>query len=242
MMTSTSWLAVPLNQQARLRLFCFPYAGGGAQIYHRWHEAFPAASGVKVCPVQLPGRGSRLHEKPFNQCAPLVEAAASALLPYFDRPFVFFGHSMGALISFELARLLRRKRGPQPLHLFLSGRPAPQTKMSEPLTYNLPEAEFIEQLRRLNGTPQEVFNHPELLQLMLPTIRADFTLSQTYTYLAEPPLRCPISAFGGLQDEDVSREQLDAWREQTISNFSFLHSAEKQLLQTLAHELSYHRF
>ena len=122
---STRWLACPqLNPQARMRLFCFPYAGGGASIFHRWPGKLPTM--VEVCAVLLPGRGNRLTEPPFIQLSPLVQTLTEALLPHLTTPFAFFGHSMGALIGFELARQLRRQQGPSPVHLFVSGREAPQ--------------------------------------------------------------------------------------------------------------------
>lgn len=241
------FLTRTLNPQAKLNLFCFPYAGGGAQIFHNWQKAFPPSTGVQVWPVQYPGRGSRLREKPFTRCASLVEALAPAVLPLTDRPFALFGHSMGATIAFELARLLREHHGREPAQLFVSGRRAPQVPEEEPATHHLPDPEFIVELRRLNGTPAEVLDHPELMQLMLPVIRADFTLTQTYTYTPAPPLSCPISIFGGLDDQDVTREHLAGWCEQTegqcsmrmfAGNHFFLQSAEGTILEVVRQELS----
>jgi medium-chain acyl-[acyl-carrier-protein] hydrolase len=232
------------NPEARLRLFCFPYAGGGALIFRTWPDGLPQT--VEVCAVQPPGRETRLKEPPFTQLPPLVQALAPVLRPYLDKPFAFFGHSMGAIISFELARHLRREPGPQPLQLFVSGRRAPQVPDTDDLTYNLPEPEFMEELRRLNGTPQAVLEHPELMKLMIPTLRADFELIQTYAYTPEPPLDCPLSVYGGLQDEDVSREHLEGWREQTTAAFVsrmfpgdhfYLHTSQQLLLRTLSQEL-----
>lgn len=176
----------------------------------------------------------------------LVEAMTPALLHRLDKPFAFFGHSMGAIIGFEIARLLRRKHYPQPLHLFVSGRRAPQIPDPNPPTYDLPHLDFLRELRRLNGTPQEVLENPEMMALMLPILRADFTLTQTYSYSAEPPLDCSVSAFGGLQDNEVDPEYLEAWREQTTGSFSlqmfagdhfFLNASQPQLLQALSREL-----
>ncbi|HEV7906270.1 MAG TPA: alpha/beta fold hydrolase [Pyrinomonadaceae bacterium] len=224
-------------------MFCFPYAGGAASVYRNWAKHLP--SSIEVCPVQLPGRGSRMGEPFFRRIEPLVEAAAEALLPYFDRPFAFFGHSMGAIISFELARLLRREHKLLVTKLFLSARPAPHLPDDEPTTYNLPEPEFREELRRLKGTPQEVLEHPDLMALMSPMLRADFEVCQTYEYVPEPPLKCPITVFGGLQDEEVSREQLDAWRAHTDASFAlrmfpgdhfFLHASAPMLLRLIAQE------
>lgn len=246
---ASPWLVFPReNRAARLRLFCFPYAGGTALTYRHWPGALPA--GVEVCAVQLPGRGNRFHEPPYGDLRRLVEAAAPALAPFLDGPFAFFGHSMGALIAFELARHLRREFGLQPAHLFVSGRRAPQLDRDETVTYNLPEAGFIDSLRDLNGTPPEVLEHRELMQLMVPLLRADFAVCQTYSYTPEPPLGCPLTAFGGLSDREVSREQLGAWREQTSAAFAmrllpgdhfFLNSAQATLLDLLSHELNRRR-
>jgi medium-chain acyl-[acyl-carrier-protein] hydrolase len=243
---ATPWLVVPReNPSARLRLFCFPYAGGTAMTYRRWPESLPG--GVEVCAVQLPGRADRLREKPFCSLLPLVRAVAHAIAPRLDKPFALFGHSMGAMVAFELARHLRGEWGLLPAHLFVSGRRAPQLDRSERVTYNLSEPEFIESLRDLNGTPPEVLEHRELMQLMSPLLRADFAVCQTYDYLHEPPLACPITAFGGLSDREVSRQQLEAWREQTSASWVlrmlpgdhfFLDSAQGTLLSLLSHELN----
>lgn len=233
------------NPGASLRLFSFPYAGGSTLIFRKWPEALPA--NVEMCSIELPGRGSRLREPAFATMAPLVEAIAQAISPYLDKPFAFFGHSMGAIISYELSRYLRRRQQVIPVHLFISGRRAPQIPDEEPPTYNLPEPEFIDELRRLNGTPREILQHPELMQLIMPQLRADFAVCQTYIYTPEAPLDCPISVFGGVKDHPVTRTNLEAWREQTTASFSlrmfpgdhfFLQTAAQTLLRILAEELS----
>ena len=227
-----------------LRLFCFPYAGGSPLIFRDWPNSMPLP--VEVCLVQLPGRGIRLNETPFTRLTSLVEALARDITPYLDKPFVFFGHSMGAMISFELARALRREHGLSPKHLFLSGRTAPQVARDEPVTYHLPEPEFIDEVRRLNGTPKEVLNNPELMQLLIPLLRADFEVCQTYEYQPDAPLDCPITVIGGLQDIEVKRQNLELWREFTTSRFLlrmlpgdhfFLHTAQPLLLRVLSQEL-----
>ncbi|MBD0370015.1 MAG: thioesterase [Pyrinomonadaceae bacterium] len=233
--------------EAKTRLFCFPYAGGGASIFRGWQDELPQT--VEVCAVELPGRGKRLLETPFTELSSLVRAAADALLPYLDKPFAFFGHSMGAVIGFELARHLRDEEGKRPLHLFVAGRRAPQLAETEAPTYNLPDAEFIDELRRLQGTPEEVLEHPELMELMIPVLRADFELIQTYGYTDGAPLGCPITAFGGDEDEGATAADLEAWAEQTTAAFSlrvlpgnhfFLNTARPHLLETIARELSRH--
>jgi medium-chain acyl-[acyl-carrier-protein] hydrolase len=231
------------NPRAVLRLFCFPYAGGGALVFRDWSEILPKE--IDVSAVQLPGRGNRLRESAFKEMPSVVEAVGREIMSLLDRPYAFFGHSMGAIISFELARLLRRSGHAGPTHLFVSGHKAPQVPKTEPFTYNLPDAEFIAELQRLNGTPREVLDHPELMQMMAPLLRADFESIQSYSYKDEPPLECPITALGGLQDPDISRETLEPWREQTTAAFNlrmfpgdhfFLNTDQPRLLRVIAHE------
>jgi medium-chain acyl-[acyl-carrier-protein] hydrolase len=229
---------------ARLRLFCFPYSGGNSFIFRNWQARLPQA--VELCAVQLPGRAARLKEQPFSHLKPLVEAVAAAISPAFDKPFAFFGHSMGALISFELARFLRRRQMPQPVHLFVSGRRGPQVPDTDPPFHDMPEPEFIKELRRLNGTPGELFEHEELMQVFIPLLRADFSVCQTYVYTPEPPLDCSITAYGGAADPEIRDERLQAWREQTTALYHarifpgdhfFLNTAQEQVLKALSDDL-----
>jgi medium-chain acyl-[acyl-carrier-protein] hydrolase len=213
-------------------------------IYQSWSTLLPPK--MEVCPIQLPGRGKRLLENPYLRLAPLVEDVAEAISPYLDRPFAFFGHSMGAMIGFELARLLHRERKPGPSYLIFSGRRAPHLPRTEPLTYNLQESEFFEKLRELDGTPEEVFESAELMKLMLPILRADFEVVQTYQHEPGEPLDCPFSVYGGLQDSYVQKEHLKAWSSHTASTFKlrmfpgnhfFIRTAQHQLLTSIAEDL-----
>jgi medium-chain acyl-[acyl-carrier-protein] hydrolase len=240
-----SWIACcEPRPQARLRLFCFPYAGSGASVFRTWPGGLP--TDFEVCPVQLPGRGTRLMERPFSQLSPLVQALTQALSPLLDKPFAFFGHSLGSLVSFELARELRRQYGVYPVRLFVSSGHAPQIAHRGLPIHTLPEREFLAELHRLNGTPTEVLAHQELMEIMLPVLRADFALYENYVYAPDSPLDCPISAFGGLQDHRVSHSDLEAWRDQTSVSFSlrmfpgdhfFLNTTPSLLLQVLSREL-----
>jgi medium-chain acyl-[acyl-carrier-protein] hydrolase len=240
-----NWVACAKpNPQAKFRLFCFHYAGGGASAFRTWSNSLPQS--VEVCAIELPGRGSRLMEPPFTQLEPLIQKLTRVLLPYLDKPFAFFGHSMGGLVSFELTRLLRREYGVSPVHLLVSGHRAPQLPDPDPPIHALPESEFLQELRRFNGTPQAVLENAELMELLLPTLRADFAVVETYAYTPDPPLDCPIAAFGGLHDREVSCDELEAWREQTNASFLlemfpgdhfFLHSAGSLLLQSLSQKL-----
>lgn len=232
------------NPRAHLRLFCFPFAGGGASVFRAWPaEAVPQ---IEVCPVQLPGRENRLLDEPLTRVSAVVEALAPVLLPHLDLPFAFFGHSLGGLISFELARLLRREYGKAPAHLFVAGCAAPQIADPDLPIYNLPEPEFVAELRRLKGTPEGVLQQPELMQMLLPCLRADFEMGSTYEYVADEPLPYPISALGGLADPEISRADLEAWREHTRAKFVlrmlpgehfFLLTTRTQLLQMIALDL-----
>jgi medium-chain acyl-[acyl-carrier-protein] hydrolase len=242
---TSPWFTLPRdNPRARLRLFCFPYAGGNASLFRTWQNNLPDT--VEVCPVHLPGRGPRLLDPPFRRLSSMVEALTPALHPHLEKPFVFFGHSMGAMIAFETARHLRRIYGVEPVHLFISGSDPPQLARNGPPTYDLPEDEFIRELERLNGTPREVLEQSELLELIMDQLRADFEVVQTYAYQSEPPLSCGISVFGGLDDYETNRERLARWREQSTGFFSismlpgdhfFLRTAESLLFRLLAQRL-----
>jgi medium-chain acyl-[acyl-carrier-protein] hydrolase len=205
------------NPQAELRLFCFPYAGGSASIFTQWQARF--SNRIEVCPVQLPGRENRLLEEPVSSIERLVPQLADELEPYLDQPFLIFGHSMGALIGFELARELRRRNRPLPQKLIVSAKQAPHIPRSKPLGYDFSDEELINQLRELNGTPEEVLANRELMELILPIIRADFALVDRYVYREEEPLACPILAFGGIEDPDVKQEELAAWQQMTAGGF-----------------------
>lgn len=243
--TTNAWIfgARP-NPQARFRLFCFPYAGGGASIFRSWLNGLPAE--VEVLPVQLPGRENRLKEPLFDRFTSLLEALVEALHPYFTVPCAFFGHSMGALVGFELARQLRRQYDLLPVHLFASAYRAPQTPIMGQILHTLPEPALVQKLLQLNGTKREILENDELRQFLLPILRADFAVCETYQYVDEEPLACPITTFGGLQDTRVNRFELAAWREQTSSRFTqrmlpgdhfFLQSARVPLLQIIGREL-----
>src|SRR5579862_2319098 len=173
-----------------LRLFCFPHAGGGGASYYNWQEHLPAW--VAVAPMRMPRR---------SDMAGTVAALCDSMQPYLHQPFAFFGHSMGAAVAFELARLLRRRRQPLPHMLVVSGARAPQFRRGHMPPPEPSEAEFVEALRRLEGTPAEVLDNPELMRVILPALREDAAVYRNYVYLEEPPLDCPIRAFGGAQGE-----------------------------------------
>jgi len=242
----TPWLVNwKSNRKANVRLFCFPYAGGGDFIFHSWQQSLPDT--IEVCPVQLPGRGLRITEPPCTEINKLIKAAGEALAPCLDKPFALFGHSMGALIAFELARHLRGEYGAQPVHLFVSGRCCPQT-ISGPLDSKLFDSELPELLRRNNGTPEEVLDNSELMELVAPVLRADVVLCNSYVYVPQPPFRFPLTAFGGFADSGVPRSYMEGWREHTTGPFVlrmvpgdhfFVNTSRLLLLEAIAKELEH---
>ena len=241
------WILRPrARPEARLRLFCFPYAGSGASVFRAWPQALPPE--IECCLVQPPGRESRLAEAAHRRIPELVEAAATGLLPHLDGPFAFFGHSLGALVCFELARRLRSSHGLTPAHLIVSACRAPQRPDPHPALHGLPDARFLEEVqRRYDAIPAEVVGHAELLELLLPTLKADFEAFESYRHASDAPLDCPVSCFGGEQDRFATAEELADWRQQTDSFFRlklfagghfYLQAAEAELLSELAADLT----
>lgn len=243
--STNKWIHFPRpNPAAMLRLFCFHYAGGSAQVFRDWSSRLP--SSVEMGTIQLPGRGHRINESHITRMAPLSRILAQELLPYLDKPFAFFGHSMGALLCFETARNLRRENQRQPAHLFVSATEAPHRRSREKLLSGLPKSALIEKLHELGGAPAEVLQNDELLDLMLPTVRADFELCENYEYLVESPLECPMTIYGGLEDHDVEAERLAAWKELTVGaceirmfpgGHFYFNSSQAIFLQTFASDL-----
>jgi surfactin synthase thioesterase subunit len=224
-------------------LFCFPHAGGGTTAFRRWAGALPA--GVALWPARLPGRENRIFEPPFERMTPLVEAVGQAIEPYLTGCFAFYGHSMGAAIAFEVARLLRRRSLPLPASLFVSGARAPQFRRNHTPPQQPSDAELVDELRKLEGVPEEALADEEVMKVILPALRADSSLYRNYMYEEEPPLDCAIRAYGGEDDADITRAHLEAWSQQTRSSFAlemlpgghfFVNSA--RFLETLARDLN----
>ncbi|WP_017559899.1 thioesterase II family protein [Nocardiopsis baichengensis] len=239
-----AWFARPSAGAApALRLFCLPYAGGGGSVFRSWGADLPA--GVEVCPVLLPGREARLSEPAHRSLPALVEALHRAIGPLLDVPFAFFGHSMGALIAFELARRLRQAGDPRPEHLFLAAFRAPHLPNPNIRIHHLPD-EVIKTVLLKEGTPRQVVEDDAVMRSLLPTLRADLELCDTYDHVPGPPLSAPLSTFGGLQDVRVSGGDLDQWRRHTAARFRlimlpgshfFVHSARDAVLAEVSAEL-----
>jgi medium-chain acyl-[acyl-carrier-protein] hydrolase len=245
-MTKSSWFYVPRPvENPRLRLFCFPFAGGTAQLFREWPKGFP--SDIEICAVQLPGRGARFHESNVRRMEPLLDLLTEAFKQHIERPFAFFGHSLGALVAFELTRRLRREHLALPQQLFLSGRRGPQLPHKE-ILHTLPDASFIATLNaRYGGIPDVVLREPELLAIFLPALRADFEVFETWPYTPDLPLEMPITVLGGLSDAVTPRAELELWKEQTVGSFSshlfagghfFFQSTQVELFKRLREALT----
>ena len=240
-MPADPWLPLRAPRaKARLRLFCFPYAGRGASIYRGWEQNLPPE--IELCAVQLPGREGRLAEPRPDSMAALTCTTAHALEPYLDLPFAVFGHSMGAAIAFEVARKLHGRPGTRPVHLFVSGRSGPHQRPWEMNLHALPDGELIQQVQSLQGIPPEVLARTEVMTALLPLLRDDLRLAETYRASPGPRLGCPVTAFAGRQDPLTSEAALDGWRSTTLGRFTtrllpgghfYLHEESGQLIEEM---------
>jgi medium-chain acyl-[acyl-carrier-protein] hydrolase len=207
------------HRDGDVRVFCVPCAGHGASMFRTWADYLPRA--FEVWALQLPGRENRLEEPAIGDLTTLVREVASALDPLIDdRPYAIVGHSLGALIGFEVARELRRRGRPLPWHLFASGHPAPQEGPPQTSRCHLPDAIFLRTVQQLNTTLAADEEYLDAMRFMLPTLRTDFTLCERYRYVDERPLSCPLTAWGGDHDPEATVVQLAGWREQTTAAFS----------------------
>jgi medium-chain acyl-[acyl-carrier-protein] hydrolase len=220
---SHPWFPLAFSKpSASLRLFCLPYAGGGASVFVPWAKAL-RDSPIEICGLQLPGREQRMNEAPFFHLDPLIDALAAAIQPLLDRPYAFFGHSMGATLAFELTRELRRLGQPRlPHHLFVSGAEAPDVPDEQAPLAGIEEddAFVLAVARRYGGVPQIVLENAELRSLIVPALRGDLTLHETYRYREGAPLPIAMTAYGGRGDEMVSEASLQRWARHTSGTFA----------------------
>ncbi len=202
--------------EARVRLFCLPFAGGGASMYASWAGALGPE--VDVVPIQLPGRENRRRERPIDDIEVLAREIVSAVRDLLDRRFALFGHSMGALVAFEVAREMRRQRLPGPTMMFVCAKRAPQLGPDAVPLGRLPDSALLRQLHKQFGLDISEDMKP-LIELMLPTIRADICAVDDYRYTEAEPFRFPIVALGGDSDHSVAVAELQGWSVQTVSSF-----------------------
>ncbi|MBT2375190.1 thioesterase II family protein [Pseudomonas fluorescens] len=206
-----------MSSPTRLRLFCLPYSGASAMVYSRWRRALP--EWLQVCPLELPGRGMRMDEPLQRDIKALAAQLAAEISVQLDGPCALFGHSLGGLLAFELAHALRERGLPEPLALFASGTAGPARRDVSEYAIEKTDAQLITRLRELKGTAEDALANHELMQLMLPILRADFLLCGSFHYGEREPLAVPIHVFGGKQDS-VRAEQLLDWQEDTTTGFS----------------------
>ena len=210
-----SWLIRPIDKTKKFRLFCFSHAGGSAGTYFAWQKLLGNA--IDVCPVELPGRGSRLNESCVTSISAILPLLAEVVREDNATPFALFGHSLGALLAFELARYCESQEGATPRHLFVSGCNAPRYRGSMSCVQNLSDEQFVEMLMGLNGTSPEILKHDEIMKLLLPGIRSDFELAAGYVYQSASPLRTPLSVLAGRFDVVENSKEVQGWKEEAAS-------------------------
>ena len=239
-----AWFVRRPGPSRPVRLYCFAYAGGNASAFMGWQDALPAH--VEICGVQLPGRGARFGEAAFRDMPALVDVLAPVLRRSIDRPFALLGHSLGALVAFEAARRLAAWGAARPQHLYVSGCHAPQFRAPSRNYHLLDDDKFVEMLRDFNGTPPEVLAERELMAILLPPIRADFALAETYRYQPPANLDIPVTAWAGRDDSRSSPHQVSGWARETTGEFAqawfdgghfFIHEQREQVLAQLATSL-----
>jgi medium-chain acyl-[acyl-carrier-protein] hydrolase len=245
---SSPWLVrQPRTAPIEQRLFCFPYAGGTAQVFHGWSELLPPT--IEVIAINAPGKGTRLLEPPCKTVDALCDELLKTMQPLlYDKPFSFFGHSNGAFIAFELSCRLQHRRLPLPRQLMLSASPAPWTRSFDRPFSAMTDNEFKDVLKDLNGTPPSVLDNPDLFELLLPGLRADFALPENYQYKWPEPLSAETHIFYGEHDV-VTEEQIRAWQEKignpaTFQKIAgghfFIHSHLEELTSSIGSRLAMH--
>jgi len=240
-MKHTRWITVSARRpRATVRLFCFPYAGSGASIFRGWQDHLP--DDIEVVGVQLPGRENRFTEPRFNRLVDVIAPLHDLVVGMADIPFYFFGHSIGALIAFELTRALQRYGSTQPFHLVVSGMRAPQILSRSEAHHLMDDDTLLEKIKDYNGTPKVLLQDVELMRFFLPQLRDYFAISETYEYMAGAPLNCPITALGGDDDPNVAESDLAAWQTHTCGEFRhllfkgdhfFIHPNKQAILELL---------
>ncbi|NHZ83272.1 alpha/beta fold hydrolase [Massilia sp. CCM 8695] len=239
-MNGTPWLLRHAGNGRRFRLFCFSYAGGSAAPFLAWQASLPPS--IEVCAVQLPGHGARFGEAPFHSLAQLVDALAPVIAREAGLPFAFFGHSLGGLLAFELARHCQRQRLAMPEHLFVSASSAPRQRRTKRHLHGLDDEALIAALGDYNGTPPAILADRELMALLLPAIRADFAMVETYAYRDDAPLDIPITVLAGTNDSHVAAQHLPCWQKETSDvcqlrwfegDHFFIHNRQQEVIDCI---------
>jgi medium-chain acyl-[acyl-carrier-protein] hydrolase len=202
------------RSSSRTRLYCLPHAGGTARVFRPWQNLL--RTGIDICPLDYPGHGTRIGQPLLDSIERIAHVIADEIMSQPQHlPYALFGHSMGSLAAFETCHILTARRAALPSLLIACGHRAPQLPNLSPTMHDAPHAEFVAHLRELGATPPELFNAPDLLELILPGLRTDFRACETYAPPDRAPLPIPIVVYGGLGDKDTSRDTLNAWQEET---------------------------
>lgn len=212
----SQWIVKPKPlHRPNIKLLCFPYAGGGAPIYFPWKDKLH--SGIELNIIQPPGRGTHFSEPPIGEMNVLVDKLIPQISDILSGEYMVFGHSVGSRFGFELVRQAINKGFPAPLHFFASGSSSPRKRCIEEKSSQLPDDKFINMLRKMNGTPPEVLENEELMQLFLPTLRADFRLAEEYFCDSNFIIPTDMTVLSG-RDDVISQEQLDRWGDFALSS------------------------
>jgi medium-chain acyl-[acyl-carrier-protein] hydrolase len=218
--STTTWIGRHRPRpDASVRLFCLPFAGGGASSYYTWCDELPGH--IEVLPIQPPGREDRFSEEPLRRMEVMVRSLIDSLRPLMsDLPFAFFGHSLGGIVALEVTRTLYRCHSPLPFHVIISARPAPHLRLRRVPVAQLSTEELKEWLRQIDGTPEIVLQSLEMMDLLLPAVRADLEIDDAYRSAPDPALACPLTVLGGLRDEEARPEELKEWERYTSRSFT----------------------
>lgn len=208
------------NFNSTIRLFCFPYAGGGSSAFYPWKTYL--ANNIELIAIQYPGREGRFSEPLVSELKVITHELAKGFKPYLDNPYLIFGHSLGSLIGFEFIRLIRQLNFPLPKHFIVSGAKAPHMPLRRKHLHNLEDIAFKKELMKYNGVPEHILNNDELMNLFMPLLRNDFKITEDYVYQDLDPLSCNITALSGLDDETVLKDEVLGWGKQTNKNFQHI--------------------
>lgn len=243
------WIRLTKGRRGSVQIFCFPYSGGGAQAFQSIIPLLPA--GIELYALEMPGRGRRFGDKLLSSVDELVQDALAGWEPRLEpRRTIFWGHSLGGIVAFEVIKELRRANRPLPKHLFVSAIRAPQVPQREETMYVLDDERFIEQVKDLEGTPDEILTNSEMLKILIPIIRKDFQAYETYTCDAGEPLECSITALGGKADRFVTSDDLEQWSQHTNCLFTkhiidgghfFIYDSPKRMVDIIMHVLTMQR-
>lgn len=232
------------NPDADVRLFCFPHSGAGASVFNDWHTLAPSC--IEICPIQLPGRGTSFRETPIDNIEPLIDMLLHDIVDYMDKPFAFFGHSLGALLAYELTRNIASVSHHLPIHLFISAYRAPHLPNEGRMLHKLEHEELLAEIVALNGVPKELMKEPELVRYFMSVIRADLAVCETYVFRNSQPLPVSFTVYGGDTDPRAQSSELAPWRELCACEFDmkifagghfYIESCRKELVDNIARAL-----